>query len=136
MSEVRIREFREEDKAFIADSWKKSFRWSPCSKWISNGAYYGEMNKRVDDLLSRGRTLVACNPVSDDHIVGWVCVEGDVVHYLYVKTPMRGNGYAKELLRSAIGSIPKPLKISHWTEHCERYANQHGWTYVPSRISK
>jgi hypothetical protein len=132
--DVKLREMRPSDEAFIANSWKESFRWSPSVRWIPNGPYFGEMNKRVRDIVARAKVLVACNPVADDHIVGWCCTEGNVLHYVYVKTPLRGNGYAMALIERSFGSIPSPVRVTHWTEHCERFARSHQWLYTPSAL--
>jgi hypothetical protein len=130
--EIKIRPVRDSDTAFITNSWKESYRWSPDARWVPNGPYFHEINKRVPELMKRGQVLVACNPVDDDHILGWICTEGETLHYVYVKTPMRGAGYALALIKAAMGKIPERVTCSHWTEHCERFARNHNWQYVPS----
>jgi hypothetical protein len=133
--DVKLRPFRDSDKAFVLNSWKESYRWAPEVRWVPNVAYFNEMNRRVEDLSSRGKVLVACNPVDDDHIVGWCCSDGGLLHYVYVKTPMRGSGYALELIAKS-GLNTKAIVCTHWTEHCEKFARKHGWIYTPSALTE
>ena len=131
--DVKLRELKDSDRAFVLNSWKESYRWAPEIRWVPNHAYFHEMNRRVEDLLKRGNVLVACNPVDDDHIVGWCCTEGSTLHYVYVKTPIRGEGYAMGLIKAA-GVNLDSVACTHWTEHCERFARKHKWLYVPSNL--
>jgi len=51
--QIEIRPMGEDDKAFVASSWKKSFRSSSTVSWVGNSNYYDEMNKRVETQRRR-----------------------------------------------------------------------------------
>ena len=60
-----------------------------------------EQDKEVKDL-KRGKKFVA---IQDDHVIGFVGVDGDYLAWLYVHPNSYGKGVGRELLRIAIREI-------------------------------
>ena len=65
---------------------------------------------------------VACSEQDSDQILGWTCIEGDVLHYVYVKRRVRGEGVAQALLHD-VKNHATNIPCSHWSIHCEDRPN-------------
>ena len=108
---------------FVLDSWCKTVAaeppWNFATPLPSPPLPPPVMIYEHDTLLKkiiRNSTLtLACDPDDEDTVWGFVCSEGDVLHFVYVKSAFRGFGIGGCLLRSA--GIPKgKMMISHRTE--------------------
>ena len=62
--------------------------------WIEIG------KMRINWLVKNARVVVACDPADPDTLAGCMVHEGPVLHFIYVKSHMRGLGIARELLQS------------------------------------
>lgn len=82
----------------VLSAWIKSYRdLNKNARKMAPKVFYPMQLKVCMRLLDRGSTWVA---VADATILGFACVEGDVVHYVYVKKPYRGVGIASSLVGS------------------------------------
>ena len=131
--QARIRAVVKDDWAYILDSWKKSYRDS--EKRVPAYIYCANQHTEIEQLKQRGAEfLIACDPDDSNFIWGYICHEGDVVHYIFVRTSARGQGVAKLLLTG----IARPVVCTHWTESAEQVHKTHPGVllYEPSRRRK
>lgn len=81
--------------------------------------YYPEQRKRINRLVGRGTTLIACAQDDLDHVYGFICGEKTpndiVVHYWYVKSTFRRFGIGRQLLQALGWDSTKPLFYTHPT---------------------
>jgi len=104
---VGIRDALAEDRAFVIDSWLMSFRLSHFAGPISMRRYRDVYSVEIADLILRPLTAVrvAYNNELPTQIFGFLCFEEGhkfpVIHYCYVKQPLRRRGIAKLLLQDA-----------------------------------
>ena len=115
--------------AFIYDTWLNSF--------FDVGANLRSL-RRIDfkthhrdviqKCLSRGQTLVACDPEMSELIRGYICFERIgaqiCVHYCYVRGSQRKLGIGRRLyhaVRAIAHDDDLPVIISHITPH---------WNYI------
>jgi hypothetical protein len=54
----------------------------------------------LDDCITRGRLLVACDPEEASVIFGWILFEANVLHYVNVKRRFRHRGVGQALLEA------------------------------------
>jgi len=73
--------------------------------------YQYEQPKVVLYLIHKAKVLVACNPEDDDQLYGFVCFEGNTLHYIYVKRTFERLGVGKLLVAQAPGLV----FASHWS---------------------
>jgi GNAT superfamily N-acetyltransferase len=99
-----IRAAREDDFAFVMDSWLRSTRDEPWSGNVCNNMAMAVLHESVKQLMLRGaKIVVAVNPERDNQVIGWLCYEfgrppEKVVHAIYCKRPFRRMGVARQLL--------------------------------------
>lgn len=99
------RQMEAADIPFIIDSWTRSL-WRSF-QYIPNFREY--QHARISAILSHGTTLLACHPENPEIIYGYAVWEADVLHWLYVKYPLRRFGLCKEML----SRIPYQAKFYH-----------------------
>jgi GNAT superfamily N-acetyltransferase len=107
---IKIREYTLEDENFLFHSWLKTYFDALMDMKQAQGmrsdVYYQGQHKRIEGLLARGSTLVACNSEDESQIYGWINYEdltdgGVILHFVYVKQPFRRVGIAKRLIEIA-----------------------------------
>lgn len=124
-----IRPWRDDDIPFIKNSWRMSFldyrhddnhpghgfiSPNPTVLWATKRHFHANMDKRIRRLFHRGTFLVACDPADESEIMGWVCYQPGVIHYIYVKEAYRRTGLGKELIAST-GQDTNTAQVTHWT---------------------
>lgn len=92
-----VREAFPGDLKYVHSSWHTSFWKTSARKYLTRGVYDRGQDQRIDRLISRSNVLVAYFPEVEDEILGWACIEGDVLHYAYVKAIYRRRGIASGL---------------------------------------
>lgn len=99
----RLRDPLPTDLAFVVDSWRQSYR-SACERQrkLDGDEYFPAASRAINALLARPDVelviLGADDPDDYTTVDGWACLEGDTLHYVYVKEDARGMGGAKLLL--------------------------------------
>lgn len=88
-----------DDQRFIHSSWHTTYWKTTAKRTTAWDVYRDEMDKRIDRLLERSDTYVATAAEVPDEICGYAVLEGDVLHFAYVKSVYRGMGIAKGLVR-------------------------------------
>lgn len=101
---VLMRPMADMDKAFVFNSWLKSFRNGTFCNNVDNSIYYTNQHTVIDKLLEKCTVSVCCNSEDPKIIYGYIVyefIQGQfVLHYVYVKNIYRRLGLAKKLLYS------------------------------------
>lgn len=92
-----IRKALESDLNFVRSSWAQSYWATYARKHMDFGPYQVGHNGRMKRILSGAQTIIAYFPEVPDEILGWVCREGDILHYCYVKAAYRRRGIGSGL---------------------------------------
>lgn len=131
---VRIREHRDTDLAFVVDTWRRSFSAESTLSRFDKDVYFKLVARHIRDLTHEpGATLrIACDEQDEDAIVGFACVTGPELHYVYVRggkeTSMRGHGVARAMLDGlAIASYA--CRTSAGERRLK--PKERGWAYQP-----
>lgn len=108
---IKIRTYKEDDTNFILNSWLKSFRNAPFSQNIAAHLYFEVQKRIIQHCLERHDIRVICVADDEYHIVGYCSFnENDAgvvnVDYLYIKSPYRRFGLAKELIKDIRSKFP------------------------------
>jgi len=109
---IVYRRMKPDDRAFVVNSWLRSFRRAPSAGLIAMGRWSAVMVPEIEDILDRPRVrvLVAADPTATDHVAdlfGHLVWEDDehgglpLVYYCYVKHAYRGSGLARGLMNKA-----------------------------------
>lgn len=107
-----IRDLRDEERAFVLSSWLKSYRNAPHMRLVDNNTYFAKQAANIMAILDCSRCLVAADPEDDTVLWGFIVVEFDFCHYVYVKHLMRHHGLARALW-SAAGRPPWASALTH-----------------------
>ena len=131
MTDFVIRDYvPESDLPMIANSWMSSALDTSPLRVV--GAGKRAMSMAIDRCLKRSQTYVYSLDDESDAIVSWLCVDNDVIHYIYTKLAYRNSGFAKQLVTHAQQKTGYILDtFSHWprVEGNERILS--GMRYVP-----
>lgn len=88
---------------------------------LRKSTFFKGHHARATTALARSTCLVACTPEHDETILGYVVFERtaacDVLHWVYVKSEMRGFGIGSALLEQAKMS---DCRYTHRTPDIER----------------
>jgi hypothetical protein len=95
---THVRDMVDTDVSFVYSSWLKSLR--PHSKVLKYLFFLGQ-HRLIESLLARPGVSVGviCLDESPEVILGWICHEFGIVHYLYVKSEFRRLGLANKMLQ-------------------------------------
>jgi GNAT superfamily N-acetyltransferase len=128
---VAFRAALPDDEAIVFNAWLMAHRkhgdWPPR---LSSQRYFAEHKATVAKLIARSRMLVACNEARPSQVLGFICWEGETLHWVFVKQPFRRNGIGRALLLHAFA--PGEVRCSHWTMRAEQMrAKGQPWRYDP-----
>ena len=103
MTALAYRLAAEPDLGFVFDSWINSYRDAHAAGMIAYEDWAAVMRQAIERVLARDgcELYVAHHPGEDDgktDLYGWAALEGQLVHYVYVKRPFRRLGIARGLL--------------------------------------
>ena len=118
-----LRPYCEDDRSFILSSWLKSYRGSEFAQRLPADVYwsrYGHVGV-VEDSFMRSRVWVATLHEERTWIYGWAAVEGDLLHYVFVRREDRKAGIGRALMEAACPGAAC-LRVSHVTSDFERLA--------------
>lgn len=108
--------------------------------------YFDEHKKVIARLLERSRVLVACNPLNEGQILGYIVHEPGVLHWVMVKEPFRWDKDAEHhprigrqlfMLAFPDWAWPRDMDVrvttscTHWTMAAERLSEKWGLVYRP-----
>lgn len=121
---VQLRPARADDEALIYSSWLRSY-WNATMKGVVEYIdYIRGQRARIDRMLAAHGALVACSPSDDTVIMGWACLGGGGLHYVYVRHLYRNQGVATSLI-----TYGPPRSVTHMTPVFGKAFR--GWTYNP-----
>ena len=132
---------------FIYDSWTRAVArdsiWQPNvgKRGVARtpvppslSLYYHDIT--LKKLLPKCTLLAACDPDDLDVILGYICFEPDVLHFVYVKGGFRRMGIGNGLMDEAghwRQIEDSPVVVSHRTEHLFKCWPEVKWLWNPYR---
>lgn len=132
------------DIPFVTSTWLRDYRNAYFTKGIPNTLYYHYHHKVLDQILpgamNGGSALTACYSADENTIAGYLVYEvvdtALVLHYCFVKAPLRRVGIARKLIETAIDAErPAAVMMTHktWTvsKVMEREEDVKRWIYNP-----
>ena len=135
---VQVRPGRPSDTNFVTSSWLRSLRaGGRFTAGIPNDVYYQMHHRILELLIPKSLLLVLCNADDPDQIIAWACVERQpeilLLHYVYVKHSLRGNGFMSLLLQQVLDHEAVQFKIcTHMTTAWDALRpRDRGWVYNP-----
>lgn len=122
---IVVRPALDEDMNFVAASWFESF-WKGAVRdtGMPFETYKAGQDALIRKLTSSCKVIVVAAAVAPDEIVGYVVRDGDLLHYLYVKSAYRRLGIGSELASGC-------KRFTHLTRAGNRVARSVGMSYDP-----
>jgi ribosomal protein S18 acetylase RimI-like enzyme len=127
---------RDDDVAFVMDTWARSFQRAPSCETMPPDAYFPWQRKRMDTILAREPLVVVARGKDPLWLYGYGVFEriddAFVAHWLYVKKHYKRQRVASRLLAHAleqIGHGATSLVLTHRT-YIEPKALEMGFTHV------
>lgn len=102
MTLPRVRLAEPSDLRFVTSSWHRNFWKTWACKKVPWESYWPGQDRRIARLLGKSSTLVAYFPEVADEVLGWACIEGETLHYVYVKAAYRRSGIAAGMTRGKV----------------------------------
>lgn len=140
---IKIRPIKEQDLAFIYNSWLKSYREAPAVRTVPNHIYYTEHHEIIEKILKSpySEILVACDPLNDDILYGYVVGEhmehNLTLHWVYCKQEWRRRGVATGLLGQLKSrSADLPIQYTHFTRFIKKLKENQEITYNPYALPR
>jgi GNAT superfamily N-acetyltransferase len=65
-------------------------------------------------IITNSDITLGCDPGDADTVWGWICSDGELLHFIYVKAAFRGFGIGGVLFRTAFSGSDR-VKVSHRT---------------------
>ena len=65
-------------------------------------------------IITNSDITLGCDPGDADTVWGWICSDGELLHFIYVKAAFRGFGIGGVLFRTALAGADR-VKVSHRT---------------------
>ena len=108
---VLLRKIEPDERAlrFVLDSWCKTVAAEP--PWDFSTPHHTpplphplmiyEHDVLLKKIIPHSTITLACDPDDPDTVWGYVCFDGDLLHFIYVKSAFRGFGIGGCLLRAA-----------------------------------
>jgi GNAT superfamily N-acetyltransferase len=119
MIEIKIRPYSSADTSFVMDSWLKSYRLNSFDNAVVSvppSIYFAKHRNLIASAIDRCDVLVATPSDADDTILGWACMDREVLHYVYVKERFKRWGVASRLLER----LPRYVVYTHNTRDAHR----------------
>ena len=126
---------RETDRAFVLDSWLRSYLESPLGTALGGDRFFLHQRPVSERLLRACRVVVARPLDWPEGIAGWACADSApgvfVLHYAVVKRDYRRIGVGRRML-AELGLGEQAVKVfTHrrppWTDAL----NRHGFRWEP-----
>lgn len=96
---ILVRKPVEDDIPFVMSSWLKSYSVSDFAKPIPRKIFFAKHHNLVESLFQRGAQIAIASLQEDTNVIlGWICDESRILHYIYTKKPFRRLGICKTLI--------------------------------------
>ncbi len=113
---ILIRRADADDAAFVFSYWLRDYyERSAFAKGITKATFMSLHHLLLERLIARSVMHIACDPEDPTVCFGFICAEGPVLHYVYVKRRFRGMGVGGLLLAAAF-EASGPSAFSHLTD--------------------
>lgn len=123
---IQIRPATQDERRFVRATWLESLqkdesRTAIAKKFSSGDEFATCWGRLIDHILRRASVTVACEEGAPGGlVVGWICFERDVLHYVYVRHALRHAGLARQLGCDAKFTPEGSWLCSHRTEISDR----------------
>lgn len=121
-SPISVRPINIDDASYVIDSWVRSYRRSPTTGAIEDDVFKIEQRARIDRLICRSKTFIACEPEDTRQIRGWICFEAGhekkipIVHYVCVQPSFQLTGIGSALV-GIVRQTAKDADSFLWATH-------------------
>ncbi len=120
---VAIRPISIDDASQVIDSWVKAYRRSHAVGPVEPAIFHIEQRARINRLISRSKTFIACDEIARGTIRGWIVFEppktrdaAPVVHFVCVHPAYQLAGVGTALINLARQTHPDP-DAPMWCTH-------------------
>lgn len=120
---IAIRPMTIDDASFVIDSWCSAYRRSQTVGPIDEAVFKIEQRARIDRLICRSKTFIACDADDKKVIRGWICFEPPVgeasipiLHFVCVHPIYQLHGIGTALVDIARKTHPDP-ETHIWSTH-------------------
>ena len=130
---ILLRKIEPDERALglVLDSWTKTvaaeppwdYSCTPHTPPLPPTLLIYEHDTLLKKIIPHSTITLACDPDDPDTVWGYVCTDGDLLHFIYVKSAFRGFGIGGCLLRAAKLLVPdyqhstsKNVSTSHRTK--------------------
>ena len=96
------------------------------TKWMHGRTWTDILGKRVERLMAKVDVAEL-----EGSLIGFICAEPPVLHYVYVEPKFRRHGTATEMLRRVGMSRHTPCQITHWTPFADLFLVKAEWDERP-----
>lgn len=94
-----------DDLGYVIDTWGRSLRGEYPDARTTD--FVDGVRRGIDRRLRDGAKVFVVHPNGEsDLILGWACVDGPIVHYVYVRQAYRRLGVARRLIDEIGYALP------------------------------
>ena len=114
----------ETDVAYILDTWLEGM----ASEYrdVRKSDYETQARLHILRILERGPGVAIASPVDEPSVIwAYIVVEGQAIHWCYVRRSHRRLGIARRLVTTVLPNTPAPLAISHITGVVRKIKQSH-----------
>lgn len=123
-SKITFRPIRDTDVNFILATWLKTYKYSgDLPARVRDSEYFSTYEPILKELLSRATVTVACLIDDPDVVIGYVCYEPEMLHWVHVKESWRNLGLAKLLVVKS--GVSETARFTHWTQPMKSIVNKY-----------
>jgi GNAT superfamily N-acetyltransferase len=133
---LKIRAAGPEDHDFVVQSWLEYYKtYSQFGKSVPSKVFFREHRALIRRCLELAPCYVAVDSLDDSFILGFICMEDvqdrelDVLHFIFVRRDLRGNGIGGMLVDKAKKN--DTVEFSHQGDIGKLWAKYQAKTYNP-----
>lgn len=122
-------------RSFVLDTWRRSL---PKRHRRAPGRSHSNTDRLREKLVDAHHVL--CATGDGGAIFGWVCYTPlrttAVIHYVYVRAPLRGTGIGRTLLAATGVALDRPVAVTSATAEARARAGRAGVRLVETQASE
>lgn len=114
---MQIRDYTDADRSYVISTWLSNY-WPHARAHLRSDVSRADYDRDMDGKIKAGLVagmsiLIAYDPRAPEVIAGWVAFgPGPVLHYVYVRRALWGNGVGAHLLRNAEADVCGPMLLA------------------------
>jgi len=121
----------ESERNLVLSGWLRTYigtheRPGPVQLGIPRGVLMRLYGPLVKDVIRRSCVVLACLPDMPERVYGWLCIEGDVIHYVCVKPRWQRLGIGSWLIDEFRA---RAMTYTHLTPDGKRLKMPETWKY-------